>query len=70
MPPKRSRFDDCGFEGAALAEDMPANGSLLAAGCADAVGDCMSPKKSTLEVDGCCLCWVCGAAAAGFGADA
>ena len=70
MPPKRSRFDDFGFEGGALAEDMLANGSLLTAGCAGAVGDCIPPKKSTLEVDGCCLCWAGGAAAAGFGADA
>ena len=65
MPPKRSRFDDFGFEGGALAEDMLANGSLLTAGCAGAVGDCIPPKKSTLEVDGCCLCWAGGAAAAG-----
>lgn len=56
MPPNRSRFDDWGFDCAGLAEDMLAKGSLLAAGWAGAVGDCIPPKKSTLEVDGCCLC--------------
>jgi hypothetical protein len=56
MPPKRSRFDDCGFDCAGLAEDILANGSLFAAGCAGAAADCMPPKKSTLDCDGCCLC--------------
>lgn len=55
IPPKRSRFDDCGFGGAALAEVMPAKGSLLAAECVGGGGDCMPPKKSMLD-EGCCLC--------------
>jgi hypothetical protein len=49
---------------------MLPKGSFVTAGWAWAVGDCMPPKKSTFDAEGCCLCCVCGAGAAGFGADA